>query len=297
MAKRKLEELNLLDNFLFGSMVTHPELGEKFVRELLQIIFNRQFGKLIVVPQKVYYGTDTNIHGARLDVYLEEPLSDTDMGNSIVYDLEPDKNSNIKAVEALPRRVRFYHAKIDGDCLQSGKDYENLKNVIVVFISPYDPFGKNHMIYTIRNMCEEIPSLTYDDGARTIFLYTKGTEGNPPKEVIQLLHYMEHTTTENAVNDSLKNIDQMVYAVKHDREVSLNYMKMIEWEKMLIRQGRKEEQANTEKERLRADSAEERAYSEKKRADFAEERASYEKQRADQAELEIKRLKKQLAVK
>ena len=206
---------------------------------------------------------------------LEESLSDTDMGNSIVYDLEPDKNSDIKAVEALPRRVRFYHAKIDGDCLQSGKDYENLKNVIVVFISPYDPFGENHMIYTIRNMCEEIPSLTYDDGARTIFLYTKGTEGHPPKEVSQLLHYMEHTTTENAVNDSLKSIDQMVNAVKHDREVSLNHMKMIEWEKMLIRPGWKEEQANTERERLRADLAEERA---------------------NHAEQEIQFLKKQLAM-
>ena len=288
MAKRKLEDLNLLDNFLFGSMVTHPELGESFVRELLQIIFNRQFAKLIVVPQKVYYGTDTDIHGARLDVYLEESLSDTTTGNSIVYDLEPDKNSDIKAVEALPRRVRFYHAKIDGDSLQSGKDYENLKNVTVVFISPYDPFGENHMIYTIRNMCEEIPSLKYDDGARTIFLYTKGTEGNPPKEISQLLHYMEHTTTENAVNDSLKSIDQMVNAVKHDKEVSLSYMKMIEWEKMLIRQVREEERANIEKERLRADSAEERA-------DFAEKQAAFEKERANQAEQEIQFLKEQLA--
>ena len=281
MAKRKLEDLNLLDNFLFGSMVTHPELGESFVRELLQIIFNRQFGKLVVIPQKVYYGTDTDIHGARLDVYLEESLSDTTTGNSIVYDLEPDKNSDIKAVEALPRRVRFYHAKIDGDSLQSGKDYENLKNVTVVFISPYDPFGENHMIYTIRNMCEEIPSLKYDDGARTIFLYTKGTEGKPPKEISQLLHYMEHTTTENAVNDSLKSIDQMVNAVKHDKEVSLSYMKMIEWEKMLIRQVREEERANIEKERLRADSAE-------KRAVFAEERANH-------AEQEVQFLKEQLA--
>ena len=112
------------------------------------------------------------------------------------------------------------------------------------------------MVYTIRNMCEEIPSLKYDDGARTIFLYTKGTEGTPPKEISQLLHYMEHTTTENAVNGSLKSIDRMVNAVKHDKEVSLSYMKMIEWEKMLIRQGREEERANIERERLRADSAE-----------------------------------------
>ena len=133
MTKRKLEELNLLDNFLFGSMVTHPELGESFVRELLQIIFNRQFGKLIVVPQKVYYGTDTDIHGARLDVYLEESLSDTNIENSIVYDLEPDKNSDTKAVEALPCRVRFYHAKIDGDNLRWSQNNFSIVFHIVIF--------------------------------------------------------------------------------------------------------------------------------------------------------------------
>ncbi|MBQ4537772.1 MAG: hypothetical protein II994_09195 [Lachnospiraceae bacterium] len=68
--RKKLEELNLLDNFLFGSMVTHPEYGEQFSRSILQIILNRKFDKLTVIPQKVYYGSDTDLHGARLDVYL-----------------------------------------------------------------------------------------------------------------------------------------------------------------------------------------------------------------------------------
>ena len=35
MAIRKLEDLNLLDDFLFCSMVNYPEIGEKFIRELL----------------------------------------------------------------------------------------------------------------------------------------------------------------------------------------------------------------------------------------------------------------------
>ena len=44
MAKRKLEDLNLLDDFLFGAVVTHPEVGEKFVREILKTIFGKDFG-------------------------------------------------------------------------------------------------------------------------------------------------------------------------------------------------------------------------------------------------------------
>ena len=71
-------------------------------------------------------------------------------------------------------------------------------------------------------------------------------------------------SNENAVNDSLKELHQMVNVVKHDREVSLNYMKSFERDQMLIKQGlsqgleqgREQERANTERERLRAEHAE-----------------------------------------
>ena len=179
MTRRKLEDLNLLDDFLFGSMVTYPEIGEKFVKELLKTIFGREFGKLTVIPQKVYYGTDTDMHGARLDVYLEEYPSAESEGAAVVYDVEPDKNDDTEAVEALPRRVRFYHAKIDGDSLKSGESYQKLRNVIVILITPYDPFGMNRMVYTIRNMCEEVPSLHMTTEPEPFFC--------TPKELRELL--------------------------------------------------------------------------------------------------------------
>ena len=287
MAKRKLEDLNLLDDFLFGSMVTHPEIGEKFVREFLKTIFGKDFGKLTVVPQKVYYGIDTDKHGARLDVYLEESPPENTEDGATVYDMEPDKNDDSSAVRALPRRVRFYHAVIDGNSLKSGESYKRLKDVFVILITSYDPLNGHRMVYTIRNMCQEMPSLPYEDGAQTIFLYTKGTEGDPPKELRELLYYMENTTEENAINDSLKRIHQMVMLVKRDKEVKLSFMKIFEREEMLIKQGQEQgqllEQANTERERLRAD--------------FERERANCAEQRVAHAEQEIKRLKALLAAK
>ena len=283
MAIRKLEDLNLLDDFLFCSMVNYPEIGEKFIRELLQVIFGKKFGTLTVIPQKVYPGTDTDKHGTRLDVYIEENMTNESENDITVYDVEPDKNIN--DINILPKRVRFYHAKIDARSLKSGESYRMLKKVIVIMITPYDPFGLNHMIYTIRNKCEEIPEMPYDDGARTVFLYTKGTEGNPSAELKQFLHYMEHTTEENATTDNLRSIHQMVNLIKQDEEVSLQYMKIFEREEMLIQQGieqgiqqgiqqgRKEEQANTELQRQRAEK---------------------EKARADQLEKELQHLKDQL---
>lgn len=144
------------------------------------------------------------MHGARLDVYLEEPDKNAP-GGAIVYDVEPD--------------------------------------------------------------------LSYDDGACTLYLHTKGTKGNPPEELRQLLHYMENTTEENATNNALQNIDQMVQRVKADGEVSLEYMKIFEREEMLVRKGQELERRNTERERQNAER---------------------EKMRADAAEREVERLKEEL---
>lgn len=261
MLKRKLEELNLMDDFLFGTMVAYPKIGEEFVREILRTIFQRDFGRLTIVPQKVYYGTDTDKHGVRLDVYLEENLgTEKEVETATIYDVEPDQNDRSYNRKHLPRRTRFYHAKIDAECLKAGDSYKNLKNVVVIMITSYDPFDEDHMIYTVRNKCEELPDLPYDDGARTIYLYTKGTKGNPSQQLRDLLHYMEHTTVENAGNESLKKVQELVDKVKYDGEVSIAFMKIFEREEMLREEGReegrREEQANTEREKRRADRLE-----------------------------------------
>ncbi|MCD7883296.1 MAG: hypothetical protein LUI87_06285 [Lachnospiraceae bacterium] len=277
--KKKLEELNLTDNFLFGSMVEREGTGEEFVRTLLEVVFGRKFGDIRIVPQKVYSGADTDLHGVRLDVYVETDSDEAEDGlaKASVYDVEPEQNDNKKAVQGLPMRTRFYRAKIDAASLGSGEDYRCLKRVTVVMIVTFDPFGSDRMIYTIRNMCQEEPGLSYEDGARTLFLYTKGKRGRTKKKLRELLHYMEETTEENAVNPTLKKIHKAVEQVRHDKEVSLGYMKIFEREEMLREEGRDEvreaEKANTERERLRADAAEQRADAAKQEAFAAEQRA------------------------
>lgn len=74
------------------------------------------------------------------------------------------------------------------------------------------------MVYTVKNRCIEEPDLPYEDGAVTLYLYTKGTKENPPEELRELLRYMENSTAENAVTDGLKELHRMVTEVKHDGE-------------------------------------------------------------------------------
>lgn len=270
MQRRKLEELNLMDDFLFNAMLTHPETGEKFTHTILKLLFNRDFKNLKVSAQKFYAGMNTDLRGARLDVCIEGDCVDID-GEDItsVYDLEPDQNDKAKAIAAFPKRSRFYHAIIDSRSLKSGEDFGKLKQVYVIFICNYDLFGYDRVWYTIKNRCLEEPEMDYEDGAVTIVLYTRGTKGKISEELRQFLNYMENTDQNNEVNDELKSIQRMVDAVKRDGEVSLRYMKSFEHDQLMyergIEQGRlaeikntERERQNTEKEKLRADMAQSR---------------------------------------
>lgn len=221
MIQKSLDEMNLMDDFLLNRVVSDPEYGNVFTKRLLQIILGREPGKILVVPQRTEYGENTGRHGIRLDVYLDEE----DAG---IYDLEVDRTVNPADRKSLPKRVRFYHAKIDANTLASGTAYGKLRDVCVIFILNYDPFGMNRMVYTVKNTCREEPDMPYEDGASSIFLYTKGTVGNPEEALRHLLYYMENTSEQNAVDRELKEIHHIVTKVKEKGETGLAYFGLCE---------------------------------------------------------------------
>ncbi|MDE6642206.1 MAG: PD-(D/E)XK nuclease family transposase [Acetatifactor sp.] len=227
---RQLDELNLVDDFLANSLTSHKIYGEPAAHCILECILRRKLGKITVIPQRFLQGEDTDRHGIRMDVYLDEEDGE-------LFDMEPDKNGDKEGICSLPKRARFYHAKLDAGTLKAGEEYGNLRNVIVIFITTYDPFGCDRVVYTIKNGCVEMPELPYEDGARTIFLYTKGTKGNPPEDLRQLLRYMEHSSIENAGTEALQKLHEMVTAVKKDGKVGLAYMKSFEIEARLRKEG------------------------------------------------------------
>ena len=151
-------------------------------------------------------------------------------------------------MKVLPKRVRYYHAIIDDRSLKSGEEPKNLKNVIVIFICSYDPFGRDRIWVS--------------------------------EEVRQFLRYMEKSTSENAVNDTLRDFHHMVETVKKDREMSVKYMKQFERDNMMRAEGREEERKNTEREHARAER------------ECA--RADKERTRANALETELKRLKSKM---
>lgn len=188
-------------------------------------------------------------------MYLEQD----EEGSATAYDVEPDNMCDAESLKSLPRRTRFYHSKIDGKSLKSGEGYSALKDVYVIMIMTTDPFGKDYIRYTIKNGCVELPKLPYEDGTRTIYLYTNGKRGDISEELKQLLKYLEHTTAQNATTEKIQEIDKMIEIVKRDEEVELEFMKIFEREEMLIRQGQKMEQEKVREAEKKVKAAEEKA--------------------------------------
>lgn len=240
--RKTLEELNLIDDFLFQEVLS-LEGGAEFARILLGTILGRHIRKVRVIPQKSIPGIDTDKHGIRLDAYIED-VSDELLANQVdaevipdIYDIEPD---NTYEKNTLPRRTRYYHGMMDTKLLASGASYDELPNVVIITILPYDPFGKKRMVYTIRSQCVEDPSIPYDDGAQKIFIYTKGTAESSSQDLMDMLKYIEETTASNVTNQDIASIHKLVTKAKRSKEVGINYMKSWVREKMIRDEERRE---------------------------------------------------------
>lgn len=242
---RELRELDLLDDFLFQELLSNPETGEEFCRILLRVILGREIRKVKITPQRAIQGHNTKEHGIRLDAYIEDVSGEKFMGDAQaldievvqqgdIYDIEPNK---IKEKKRLPRKMRYYHGLIDTKLLKAGIDYEKLPNVYIIMILPYDPFDKNRMVYTIKNQCLEDRGVSYEDGAVKLFLYTRGTEGNPSQSLMGMLKYIEKSTEEHINNPDIRRIDELVREIKENEGAGVAYMKSWEREEYIRRAG------------------------------------------------------------
>ena len=86
---KPLEQMNIMDDFLAGSLIGHKKYGEAASRYILLIADNPE------------------THGIRMDVYLDEEDGE-------IFDIEPDNNV-ASDIDELLRRTRFYHVKQDGE--------------------------------------------------------------------------------------------------------------------------------------------------------------------------------------
>lgn len=188
--RKRIEELSLIDDFMFTEAAVDPEASQLLMGIIIKRATGLKVGQLKIENQKTVNGVDTDRHGIRLDVSVEE--IEAEDGKIIqLFDIEPN---NIQDVD-LPKRSRYYQALTDVKVLESGVDYDQIPDLWMIWILPYDPFGMDYMMYSVKNRVEEFPEIEYNDGVRKLFLYTGGMKGGT-KSLKDLLVYIQNSKEE-----------------------------------------------------------------------------------------------------
>lgn len=217
----RIENLNLIDDFMFTEASTDEQTAEILLRLVVERAAELKVEKMRIESQKVINGIDTDKHGIRIDVMVREIESD---GKTVqLFDVEPN---NIKSVN-LPKRSRYYQALVDVKLLDTGVKYDELPDMWTIWILPYDPFGQDYMLYSVKNMIEKHQDIEYEDGIRKLFLYTGGTKGGT-EQLGNLLRYIENSVEGNAVDEELKELHTNVERLKSRKEMGVKYMNLQE---------------------------------------------------------------------
>ena len=210
--RKKLQELTIKDNFMFGAVMVNEDL----CKELLELILGFTIEKVIVDKEKsiVYH---PEYKGVRLDITAADE-------NRTHYNIE----MQVRRKKALGRRNRYYHSQIDVELLLAGMEYENLPDSYVIFICDFDPFGRGKYQYTFEPVCKEDSTLSLDDGNHTIFLSTKGrNESEVSNGLVKFLKYVESGRYESSgdiQDDFVKRLQKAVENVVKNREMEGRYM-------------------------------------------------------------------------
>ena len=86
--RRKLSELNVIDDFMMNELATNEELKEPCFRRILSVLLDRDIGEINVKAQSIIQGLETDLKGIRLDVEIKETVEPVKQVANI-YDIEP----------------------------------------------------------------------------------------------------------------------------------------------------------------------------------------------------------------
>ena len=242
---KKLQDLNLMDRFLFSEVIESAEA----YKIILEIILEREInfkGEPIAENEK-----RKELLGkiARLDVCA---IGD----DNRVYNAEVQKENE----NNMHKRMRYYGALMTSKLLPEGTiDYNKLSDLCMIVIAGFDMGGEGKYRYTVRRMYEGYPDKEVYDGEVIIYLNTKGKDtAGVSNELIAMLEYFEETTDDVALSSGYERIirlNEIVSSIKASDEIGVKYMNAYE-ERMHDIQEAREQGEKTGEERGRTEGLE-----------------------------------------
>ena len=204
------EEIGLSNDFIFGKVMSDPELCKELLERILPGI---EIDHIEYPELQKPIKEDIDARSVRLDVYVKD-------GKNTVYDIEIQKVNT----RELPKRSRYYQGMMDLQLIDSGQPYKKLNQSYVIFICLEDVFGKNRHIYTFENICREDPGIKLRDGAIKIFLNAKGNLNDVSSELRAFLDYLGEKKSED---EYVQKLERAVKEAKRNRKWRHEYMTLL----------------------------------------------------------------------
>ena len=169
--------LNLLSN-TFMTVVLEDKLACQHVLRIVTRIED-----LVVREVRTQYRiSKIASHDAVLDVLAED-------GEKRIYNIEIQRAETVDHA----RRTRFYGAMIDSEYLVKGKDYNQLPEVHILYISETDLWKAGKTMYEVEKRFKGT-EITYEDGIHVTYVNAEIEDGT---EVSQLMKYFKTTDPED----------------------------------------------------------------------------------------------------
>ena len=205
------DHMTLKNNCIFNIVMRRPRLCKIILERILGI----KIAEISYPESEKGIEVDLSSRSIRLDIYCED--------DNTMYNIELQNSQ----YEDLPRRSRYYQSLMDVGEIDKGHPYSDLRNCIIIFICTFDfRYDEKHIckfergkecrhLYTFENVCLEDNNVKLNDGTKRIFLTTKGTMDDIPKELKNFLDYLDS----GIISDEFtKELDDAVIETRSDRK-------------------------------------------------------------------------------
>lgn len=158
--QKTVEELNIIDDTLFQKMSEDKGFCEELISTVLQ--------QKVIVEKVIPQNSIKNLQGRSviLDAYCV--LEDGRKCN-----VEVQKENDDDHV----RRVRYNASCLTANITDTGKDFKEIPDIIMILVSKFNIFKAGKTIYHIDRVVREIQEVN-DNGLQEIYVNTKVDDGS-----------------------------------------------------------------------------------------------------------------------
>lgn len=215
--ERRVEEarkFNLLSN-VFMSVALNDKLACQYVLRILTGIEDL----MVKEVRGQYRISKIESHDAILDILAEDK-------SGRLYNMEIQRSDTIDHA----RRTRFYNAMIDTEYLEKGKDYTELPEVYMIYISETDLWKAGYTTYPVEKYFENT-NVKYEDGQHILYINAAIDDGS---ETAKLMKYFREADPEDMAHGDLS---KRVHYLKREEG---GYNEMCEVADRIYQEGREQ---------------------------------------------------------